>query len=168
MPLSPAFTVGNNSVIESQFTLVDTSTGADASIASRLIYIYLSDNSIFTGFPIQFPLSAGASITPNILTKDFAWSITVQWLDSGANILYTSSQVGVFTGFLEWFFYNLTQNIAAQPNILNDKVFFSNYSKLRTLIDSATQAIQIGGSVFNAQDMILLAQELTNHSNLYF
>jgi len=168
MPLSPAFTVGSNFVSTSQFLVTDTSTGADAAIANRLIYIYDSANNLFTGAPIQFPLSAGASITPNILTKDFAYNIVLNWVDSSGAILYTASQVGVFTGFLEWFFYNLTQNIAAQPSIINDRVWFGNYSKLRTLIDSALQAIQIGGSVFNAQDMILLAQELTNNSNLYF
>src|SRR5665213_3076138 len=117
--LVPSFTVSNNNVTTSSFSIVDTSTGADAAIANRLIYISLADNSLFTGAPIQFPLSAGASISPNILTQDLAFNCVVQWVDSSGNILYTASRVGLFTGFLEWFFYGLTQQIAAQSNIQN-------------------------------------------------
>ncbi len=168
MSFSAAFTVSNNNVTPNSFSIVDTSTGADAAIANRLIYISLSDGSLFTGAPIQFPLSAGASISPNILTSDLAFSMQIQWVNAGGVMLYQASQTGVFTGFLEWFYYNLTQQIAAQSNILNDTNWFANYSKLRTLIDSANQAINIAGSIFNAQDMILLAQQMVNNQNLYF
>lgn len=168
MALSPSFTIGNNANITSEFLITDTSTGSDGNIANRLIYIYLVDNSLFTGAPIQFPLSAGNTISPSILTQDFAFSITINWVDSGGNMLYTSSQTGVFTGFLEWFYYGITQQIAAQSYIQNDSVFYYNWGKLRTLIDSANQSIEISGSIFNAQNMILLAQQLTTNSTLYF
>lgn len=170
MPLNPSFTVSNNSVQTNVFVLTDTSTGSDVNIASRSIFIYLIDNSLFTGSSIPFPLVAGNgdTISPSILTQDFAYSITVNWLDGSGNTLYTFSIIGVFTGFLEWFFYGLTQQIAAQSSIQNDSSFYNNYSKLRVLIDSANQAINIGGSIFNAQNMILLAQQLQQNSTLYF
>jgi hypothetical protein len=169
MSLIPSVTVGNNSVTTSTFIVTDTSTGSDAAIANRLIYIYLADNSLFTGAPIQFPLSAGTSISPSILTQDFAYSITVNWVDSSGNVLYqVSGQLGVFTGFLEWFYYGLTQEVAANSVIMNDVVFFYNWSNLRNLIDSANNSITIGGSIYNAQNMILLAQGLANNSNLNF
>ena len=166
--LVPSFTVSNNDVTTSSFSVVDTSTGADAAIANRLIYISLSDGSLFTGAPIQFPLSAGNSISPNILTSDFSFSMQIQWVDANGVVVEQISQIGVFTGFLEWFFYGLTQQIAAQSNIQNDSVFYDNWSKLRVLIDSASQAISIGGSIFNAQNMILMAQQLSTNPNLYF
>lgn len=163
MALTPSFTVSNNNITTSTFSIVDTSTGSDGAIANRLIYIYDFQNNLFTGAPIQFPLSAGNSISPNILTQDFAYSITLNWVDNGGNVLYPSSLIGVFTGFLEWFEYNLCQQIAAQPNLLNDTNFFTNWSKLRTFIDSANNAISIGGSIFNAESMVTLAQYIVSN-----
>jgi hypothetical protein len=168
MALNPAFTVSNNSISTNQFTIVDTSTGSDALIANRLIFLYDASNTLFTGAPIQFPLSAGPSISPAILDKDYAFNIVVQWVDGSGNMLYQTSLVFVFTGFLEWYYYGLVQEIAAQSNIMNDTVFFDNMGKLRTLIDSANNAISIAGSIFNAQSMILLAQNLVTNSNDFF
>ena len=168
MPLSPAFTVGNNDVVASQFTVVDTSTGSDASIVNRLIYIFLSDNSLFTGAPIQFPLSAGDTITPNILISDFAWSIQIQWVDANGVMVEQASQIGAFTGFLESFEYGLVQQIAANNSIINDKNFLDNLGNIRTFIDDAQLSIDYGQSVYNAEAMILLAQYLSTNSTLFF
>ena len=169
MSLSPSFTIGNNASVTSQFLVTDTSTGSDAAIANRLLFINLVDNSTFTGGPIQFPLSAGNTLTPNILTTDFAFSATMQWVNSSGVVLYqVTSQLGVFTGFLENFEYGLCQQISAQANLLNDVNFFTNWSKLRTLIDAANNAIVIGSSIYNAQSMILLAQFIVNNQQNNF
>ena len=166
MALTPSFVVSNNNVNTNQFTVTDTSTGADPNVVDRQILIYLSDNSLFA--TIDFPLAYGSSISPTILTQDFTCNMTINWLDSGGVILYTSSQIGIFTGFLEWFYYSLTQTLASKPNIANDTEWYYNYSKLRTFIDSATQAIQVGLSVFNAQNMILMGQYLETNQQLFF
>jgi hypothetical protein len=164
MSLNPSFTIGNNASIQSQFLVTDTSTGSDPAITNRLLFINLVDNSTFTGAPIQFPLSAGTTITPSILTSDFAFAATMQWVGSSGNVLYqVVGQLGVFTGFLENFEYNLCQQIAAQANLLNDVNFFNNWSKLRTLIDAANNAITIGSSIYNSQSMILLGQFIVNN-----
>jgi hypothetical protein len=89
-------------------------------------------------------------------------------VDSGGNVLYTSSQIGVFTGFLEWFYYGLIQQIAANNGVLRDTLFTGNLGILRTLIDSATQAITIGTSVYNSESMILLAQNMQTNQTLFF
>jgi hypothetical protein len=83
-------------------------------------------------------------------------------------MLYSSSQIFDFTGFLEWYFYGLIQQIAANNSILRDNLFTQNLGQLRTLIDSANQAINIGASVYNSQSMILLAQNMVNNQNLFF
>lgn len=167
MALTPSFSVSNNATDPSAFTITDTSTGSDGSIASRLIFLYQANNQLY-GTPISFPLSAGASITPSVLNQDYAFNIVLQWLDSGGTVLYTTSKIFAFTGFLEWFFYSLTQTLAAQPNIANDVVWFDNYSKLRVLIDSAVQAIDVGESVYNAENMILAAQYLQTNQTMFF
>jgi hypothetical protein len=169
MALSPSFTVGNNASVTSTFLVTDTSTGSDIAIANRLLYLYDYSNVLFTGSPIQFPLSAGLTLSPAILTQDFAFAATMVWTDSGGNPLYTvSGQLGVFTGFLESFIYGLTQQIAANSSILNDTLFSKNWGDLRNLIDSANQAISIVGSVYNSQSMVILAQKSITNSNYNF
>ena len=168
MPLTPSFTLGNNLVNTSSFLLTDTSTGSDGAIANRLLYLYLDDNSLFTGAPIQFPLSAGTSETVSILTQDFAFAATLQWVNSGGTVLYqVQVQLGVFTGYLEWFYYGLVQLIASQSNIVNDRNYYDTMSDLRTFIDSANISITTGSSIFNSQNMILKGQYIVTNQNLF-
>lgn len=168
MPLIPSVSVGNNASTPSTFVVTDTSSGSDVAITTRNIFIYLDDNTLFTGAAIPFPLSAGSSISLAILTEDLAYSVLMTWNDSGGGVVEQSSVIGVFTGFLEWFYYSLTQHIAAQANVLNDTNFLTQYSNLRNFIDSANQSILIGQSIYNAQSMLLLGQALETNQNLIF
>lgn len=168
MSFTPSFTVGNNLPVSSTFQISDTSVGSDGAIASRSIFIYDYANNLFGGAPIQFPLSAGSSISPSILTQDQAYSITINWLDAGGATLYTASNIGCWTGFLESFYYSLTQQVAANNKTLNNKNFLANFFNLRNFIDASQQAITYGNSIYNSEDMILLAQNLVNNQALYF
>lgn len=167
MPLTPSFTVSQNNVTPSTFTLTDTSTGSDGAIANRLIYLYKADNSLFTGAPIQFPIGP-TIISPAILDKDYAFNIVVNWVAADGTVLYTFSLLIAFTGFLKLFSYGLTQQIAANNSILSQKFFMTNWWKLKTLISSAEQAIALVGSIFNAQEMLTLAQNMVTNHNLYW
>lgn len=168
MPLVPSFTLSQNNVTPSTFTLTDTSSGSDGAIANRLIYIYLADNSLFTGAPIQFPLAAGNTISPAILDKDYACNFVVQWVDATGIVLYSTSLLIAFRGFLSWFSYGLTQQISANNSILNQKFYMTNWWKLKTLISSAKEAIDVAGSIFNAQESLTLAQYMVTNQNLYW
>lgn len=167
MPLVPSFTVSQNNVTPSTFTLTDTSSGADGAIANRLIYLYQADNTLFGGAPIQFPLGP-SSISPMVLDKDYAFNVVVTWTDASGNVLYTFSLLIAFTGFLKWFSYGLTQQISANNSILNQKFYMANWFKLKTLISNAFEAIAVAGSIFNAQESLTLAQYMVTNQNLYW
>ena len=166
MALSPAYSISNNDSVTSEFVLTDLSTGSDSSISTRQLLLYDVSNTLVATVP--FPLSAGNSITPSILTEDYAYNSVMQWLDSGGNVLYTLSQIGCFTGFLEWFFYSLIQYLSAQPNVINDTEYLQQMSNLELFINSANKAITTGQSIFNSQQMILLGQDIQANQQLIF
>lgn len=167
MPLVPYFTVAQTSNA-AQLVLTDTSTGSDGAITDRQILLYnAAGNPVVP--PIDWPI-ANASITIAPLTADIALNVQINWNNSGGVPLYTKSQLFAATQYAEQFFYSLTQQQAATTNlnILNDFPYYTNKSKLRTLIDSAVQAIAVGADIFSSQFCISIYQQMLNNPNLYF
>jgi hypothetical protein len=167
MPLVPSFTIAQTSNA-AQLVLTDTSTGSDGAVTVRQILLYNSAGNLMVP-AIAWPI-ADASITISPLTADIALNIQVNWNNSGGTALYTKSQLFAATQYAEQFFYSLTQQQAATTNlnILNDFPYFENKSKLRTLIDSAVQAISVGVDIFSSQFCISIYQQMLNNPNLYF
>lgn len=165
MSLTPNFTIAQTSN-QSQLFLTDTSTGSDGAITDRQILIYRTDNSLLVP-SIDWPI-ANTSITIATLTMDVAINAVVNWIDSGGGVLYTKAMIFAATQYAEQFYYGLTQQQSSQPNIVNDQNYFANKSKLRTLIDSATQAINVGNDIYSAQTSIALYQMMLQYPNIYF
>lgn len=169
MALTPSFTISNNSSIsQNTFSITDSSTGSDGTVTKFVVFIYDDTNTQITNSPFTFTYTPNATYNLSVLTQDIAVNIVVQWQTVTSAVVVTTSQIFVFTGFLEWFFYGLIQQVAANNNLFRDRNFFANLSQLRTLIDSANQAINIGNSIFNAEAMILLAQYMQTNSNLFW
>ena len=168
MALTPSFTIGQTTD-PSQLVFTDTSTGSDGTITDRKIQIFNSAGNQIAGSPFDWPI-ADASITIAPLTADLAINVQVNWNNSGGFTIYTKSQLFAAVQFAEQFYYNLTQQQAATTNlsILNDLPYFENKSNLRTFIDSAVQAIEVGIDIFSAQFCISLYQQYLNNPNLYF
>jgi len=167
MALVPSFTIAQTSN-PAQLVLTDTSTGSDGAITARNILLYNAAGSLLVA-AITWPL-ADTTITIAPLTSDIALNVKVNWLNNGGDTLYTKSQLFVATQYAEQFYYSLTQQQAATTNlnILNDYPYFENKSKLRMLIDSAVQAIEVGADIFSAQFCVSLYQQMLNNPNLYF
>ncbi len=167
MPLVPSFTVAPTSN-PAQLLLTDTSTGSDVAVVDRQILLYNSAGNPVVP-PIDWPI-AQSSITIAPLTADAALNIKVNWNNNVGTPLYTASQLFAATQYAEQFFYSLTQQQAATTNlnILNDFPYFENKSKLRTLIDSAVQAILVGADIFSSQFCISIYQQMLNNPNLFF
>lgn len=148
------------------FTLTDTSTGSDTNVTDRQILLYNSQNNLYVA-AIDWPI-AQSSITISPLTADQALNVVVNWNNSSGVPLYTASQIYAFVQYGEQFFFSLTQSQTAQPNLLNDNDYLQNKELLRLYIDSAIQAITIGGDIVAAQSSINLYQNLINNQSLYF
>src|ERR1700744_1182853 len=147
MPLVPSFTVAPTSNL-GQILVTDNSTGSDGTITDRVITIYNAANAVIGTF--DFPLSAGNTIVISPFTTDIAANFTINWNNTGGASLYNYSFLYAYPQYAEQFYYQLTQQQQANPAFLNDQQYFLNKSKLRTLMDSATQAVSVGKDIFSA------------------
>lgn len=172
MPLTPAFSMSQSALSPSSITATDTSTGSDASIAVRRIYFqtndgnYLVESGTITDYEVW--AYADASATFDILSSDYAISVTVQWLDSSNIVLYTLTQIYCFAEYNKQFFYYLVQQQATTPSILQDSSYATNMATYWTFITGAIQAVEIGADISASQNCLNQATNMMNNSTFYF
>jgi hypothetical protein len=155
LPLTPNFSasqpVGENKVI----TLEDTSGGSDGAVASRRAYFITSTGDYLVEDGVQTDYNEWDLVDTEknfeVLDKDRALEVLVEWVNSNGDVLYTKTQYIGFTQFNEEFDYGLTQKMAGNPLLINDSRWFELKSQMRTFIDSGNQAIELASDVVNAQ-----------------
>jgi hypothetical protein len=155
MALSPNFALSQTFGLESTITLQDTSTGSDPAIVTRRIY-FRKDNNTFLvpeGSSTEYVTwpYASSSISVDVLDKDRALDVVLQWLDNSSTVLYDKTILSGFTLFNETYDYQLSQMLSGNPLLINDNCFFERKSQLRTAIDSGNQALELAADIFGAQ-----------------
>lgn len=167
MPIIPSFSINVIPPVNpAEIDLVDASTGSDGTIATRQVLFYKIDNSLLVGAQ-NWPYSQSSiSLTP--LTQDIALNTIVNWLDGSNNILYTSAQIFGFKNYAEQFYYSLIQAMTANPLIVNDNNFFTNFELLRSYLSSVVQAINTGIDIYAAQNLIGKATNMVQQHQLFF
>lgn len=159
------------------FVLTDTSSYSSegtGTFTGRRIYLFNSAGSNIvpsgtTTAYIDFPFSLGNSITIDVLSRDFAFNIEVDWLSSAPQpgSTYTLTELFGFTGNTNDFKYGLLQQITAQPNILNDTTFMEYLGKLQLEIDNCEQAVSYD-DITSAQAALDRAYYIIVNSANYF
>lgn len=156
----------------SQIVIEDSSTGSDINIVSRVVYLSKADGTFLvpTGTLTDYIAWAilDASITVDVLDKDYSLVLRVDWLDINNAILYTKTLLFGFTLFNETFDYYTTQMLAANQLLITDNNFWDNKSKVRTDIDAGNQAIALASDQGNAQLCYDQATKLRLGSQYYF
>ena len=172
MPLTPSFTVSQTSGLPSIINLTDNSTGSDAAISSRVVFIQRNDGTYLvpTGTLTNYIVwsYANPTIAIDVLKKDMAVQITVQWLSNTAAILYTANSLNLFTLYLKTFFYSLTQYQASNKSITQNNNFYGNKSKLWGYIKGAETAVQLAGDISGAQNELDAATQMINSEKMFF
>jgi hypothetical protein len=172
MSLSTAsFSVSQSIGSPSVITLTDTSTGSDGTLTSRHIYLQKADGTYLVpaGTTTDYIVwdYANPSISIDVLDKDYCLQITVKWM-AGAAIVYTATNLTLFTLYLWQFYYQLTQNQTSTPNIVNDTDYYDNKMKLRCSIDEAVNAVTYGADIVSAQSALNRGKYLVDNQNLFF
>lgn len=158
--------VGNITVA----TFTDTSTGL-VSVTGRLIYLrkydgtYLVPDGTTTDY-IFWP-AADTSIDIDVLDKDYCLDVTVYWY-SGSSAAYSDNSLVLFTAYSELFLRQLTQALAADRTLINNKNYWNNKVKLRTLIDDASQAVSLVNDQTIATFCLNEAKKLTDNIQIFF
>jgi len=175
MAITPNFSTSQTVGFPSVITITDDSTGADASITQRRVYLvnsegeYVVPNGTTTDY-VQWAY-ADSEIDINCLDFDSALDITVQWLDVSNVVLYSKTLLKGFTLYNNTFLYGLTQAEATQskpPNIIQDTQYLQNKAALQLYIDSGNQAITYGDDIVSAQNMYNAATYMTDNQNEFF
>lgn len=177
MAFTGEYTLAQND--ESTITLVDASTGSDPNIYQRVIRLFKYDGSTVvpsgtTTAYIDWPIVAlaGDSITlTDIFDKDYALNVEVTWVTTLAiaNSVYVVARLYLFKEFLELFAASLTSEAGARyPSIVNNKNYFYNKTKLRTLIDDAVQSVSKMNDIYKAQFCLYMGEQLRQNPSLFF
>lgn len=173
MSFTPAFTTSQNYGDIDAAIFTDTSTGSDAAITGRIIYItkYNGDYIVPTNNPstsaILWPAGSNTATIQNLLDKDYCVNITVKWL-GGSTILYSKVVLTLFTAYSELVLRQLTQAEVANRNLLNSANFWEDKIKLRTLVDDATQAVTSLNDQTIAQLCMDEAKRITDNISTFF
>ena len=172
MALTPNFSISQSIGLPSYVNVTDTSTGSDVAITSRRVFFqdYLDNYLVQSGTTTNYELWAYAdsSISLNLLTQATAVTCTVQWLDVNNVVLYTKTSTANLDLYDEQFLFNLAANESQQLLLLQDTDYLMNTFKLRLFVDNANNAIEIGNSVYTAQENLNKAQLLIDNEDLYF
>jgi hypothetical protein len=166
MSFTASFTITPNGT-GSGFTIADTSVGSDGSITDRTIYLYTASNALLVP-AIDFPLSAGSSITISPLTTDIALTVVVTWNYTGGVAEYTYNLIYAFVQFGLLFLQTLTQTQISNPLIINDQNWISSKLGIFLEIQSALNAINVGQSVGSAQSCIARYNQTIANQNIIF
>jgi hypothetical protein len=161
-------TVGEPSVV----TITAVVSGTDAAVTQRRVYLQTDSGEFLvpTGTSTDYVEwdIADASIDIDCLDKDYALRIYVEWNNVSGTALYDSEQFVGLTLYNESFDYQTTQLMAANKLLINDNNFWSNKSKLRTLIDAGNNAISFASDLDNAQSCYDDATQLRVESQYFF
>jgi hypothetical protein len=136
-------------------TLTDTSSGSDAAITQRRVYLQKFDGTYLvpSGTTTDYIAWSYASSTQtiNALDKDYALNITVQWLNASNTVLYTKTILVQFNSYARTYRLKLIKAQAANPRLVNNQNYFDVLSQLTVFIDGANESVTLGGGITLAQ-----------------
>lgn len=174
MALTVAFSASQVVSTPGSITFTDASTGVDAAVTQRRIYVrdslgnYIVPTGILTAYSAWADYPATTTKTLALFTSDIAISVTIQWLDVSGTVLYDKTQYYGLSLYLEIFDYGLTQLLAGNPMLVNDNKFLEYKGNLRTHIDSGNQAVELASDITAAQLCYDRANDLKDNAQYYF
>lgn len=170
MSLIPNFTASQATGSPSEIILTDTSSGSDVAVVSKRAYFSdcYGNFLVETGTSTEYEVWTTNPQTFDVLTKDYAVKITVQWLDINGDVLYDKSLNFGFSQYNEDFDYQLTTLMASNPLLIQDNSFYEEKSNLRTFIDAGDKAVTRVSDIYAAQLCYDQATNLRLNSQYYF
>lgn len=168
----PNFSVAQTPSAPGVLKFTDTSTGTDASISARRIYIVTYNNTFLvpSGVTTNYTLWNLPTTTKlvDVLTEDVSATVKIDWVDSFGNILYTKSVNYCFSEFNKQFFYYLIQLQAHNYNVIQDNYYWGNAGIYWTNIIGAINAVVIGDDIGASQACLNRANMMKANQEKYF
>jgi hypothetical protein len=166
------FSVAQTPANPKYLILTDTSTGSDEFIVSRKIYIQdcFGNYIVPAGYGINYIEWAleNNPISIDLLTKDVAVNILVQWLDVNGAVLYELNNNYCLPEFNKQFLYYLVQLQSNNYNIIQDTRYWDNVATFWTNIVGAMNAVQNGNDIFASQESLDRASYMAENQFKFF
>lgn len=172
MSFTPNFTVAQTALNPSLVIVSDTSTGVDANIAQRRIYFKNNSGEFVvpvgtTTDYVEWVL-VNNPINIDLLSKDQALEVKVDWLSAGGTILYTLTQKYCFSQNSKQFLYYLIQLQSLTFNVIQDTNYWGNVALLWTNIIGAINAVEIADDIYASQVCLDRASYLASNQEKFF
>lgn len=172
MAFSPSISVQQSGLAPNLVVIVDDSTGSDAAITQRRVYVQDSQGNYYvpSGTTTQYTQwsYANSSITLDILTQDIGSSIIVQWLDVAGNPLYTYSNTYPLAEFNKQFFYELFQQQSLNPGIVQDNSYYANLGIFWSNVVGGINAVELASDIAACQNAFNIATNMRLNETMYF
>lgn len=172
MSFTPNFSVAQTALNPSLVIANDISTGVDAAIAQRRIYFKDSqgENVVPVGTTTNYVqwMLVDNPINIDLLTKDQALEVRVDWLDAGGIVLYTKTQKYCFSQNSKQFLYYLIQLQSLTFNVIQDTNYWGNVALLWTNIIGAINSVEIADDIYASQVCLDRASYLASNQEKFF
>ena len=172
MPFIENFTATQYISVPNLIVFDDTSTGTDAAITSRRVYMQKSDGTYLvqegttTNYEI-WSLASGNTISFDVLDKDYALNITVEWRDN-TNTLYSKTVTYCFSTYAKIYNTKLSKAQISTPERLDGDNWLSTKFALNTYIRAADDAISLGAGIAIAQLSLNKAKYIIDNPKLVY
>jgi hypothetical protein len=172
MSFTQNFSVAQTALNPSLVIANDISTGVDAAIAQRRIYFKNSQGEYVvpvgtTTDYVEWVL-VNNPINVDLLTKDQALEVRVDWLSAGGTVLYTLTQKYCFSQYNKQFLYYLIQLQSLTFNVIQDTNYWGNVALLWTNIIGAINAVEIADDIYSSQVCLDRATFLASNQEKFF
>lgn len=166
---SESQTIGEPSIL----TLTDTSTGTDVTITQRRVYATKVDGNTLvedgttTAYEVWSGFPGTTTIDLDILDKDYALSVLVQWLTAGGTVVTSKTRLIAVRMYNDTFYYSLTQAQTSNPTLMTNKKYYGSKKKLSVELEAANSAMEFAGDQYATQACLDRATYLRLNSQLF-
>jgi hypothetical protein len=173
MPLTPAISISQSLSNLSEVTIEDTSTGSDVAITARRLYLitfngaYLVESGTLTDYTAW--ALADTEITVDVLTKDYALNVRVDWINVSGTALYTKTVLSCFPAYAKEFLVDRVAALAgSNPAAINNANFRNALFALQNEVSNAENAVSLASDITSAQAALTRAKYLLDNKNLFY
>lgn len=172
MSFTPSIVVSQSALTPSNVTVLDDSSGSDAAISQRRIYVqnaqgtYLVPSGTTTDYT-QWAL-IDTSILLDILTQDECVNIIVQWLSVTNVVLYTYENQYALSEYNKQFLVYLVSAQGLTPGRVQDSNYSGGIATFWTNVIAGINQVEFAADIAGGQNCFNRATFMRLNQNNFF
>ena len=176
MAIVQGFTTSQTLGEPDKINLTDTSTGTDAAVVSRRVYITDKDGIYYTedgtsatsAYEEWANFPSTTTLTLDILTQDRAFNIRVDWINVSGTVLYTEPELQDYTLYAKTYYINSIKSQSSNNQLKNHANFYINLIKLLVSIKEADDSVLLLSDISSSQAALNRAKKLVDNPSYFY